>query len=89
MVGTMLAIAAIAFLCGTPTAISPPVTFESPCECRGTHEKGRWAVKNDPSDAPDFQSGRMTRPDLNHCLPLYSSYSLQTDHSVTSDENLS
>jgi hypothetical protein len=42
-------IAAIAFLC---TAASPPVTFESPCECQGNHGEHRWSVKNDPSLPP-------------------------------------
>jgi hypothetical protein len=45
-------IAAVAFVCGTATATSPPVTFESLCSCRDNHGKGRWAVKNDPSTPP-------------------------------------
>src|SRR6266576_4515024 len=45
-------IAAIAFLCSAAAATSPPVTFESPCECRDAHGKARLAVKNDPSTAP-------------------------------------
>ena len=44
-------IAAIAFLC-IAAANSPPVTFESPCECRDNHGKHRWAVKIDPSLPP-------------------------------------
>ena len=43
---------AIAFLCSTAAATSPPVTFESPCECRDNHGKARWSVKNDPSPPP-------------------------------------
>jgi hypothetical protein len=39
-------IAAVAFLCSA-AANSPPVTFESPCECRDAHGKARLAVKND------------------------------------------
>ena len=49
---TTLIIAAIAFLCSTAAATSPPVTFESPCECRDNHGEHRWAVKNDPSTPP-------------------------------------
>jgi len=49
---------AVAFLCAAAT--SPPVTCESPCECRDNHGKGRWAVKNDastpPADASAIQS---------------------------------
>jgi hypothetical protein len=45
-------IAAIAFLCSAAAPTSSPVTFESPCECRDNHGKGRWAVKNDPSLPP-------------------------------------
>jgi hypothetical protein len=48
---TPFTIAAIAFVCGA-AATAPPVTFESPCECRDAHGKGRWAVKNDPSLPP-------------------------------------
>jgi hypothetical protein len=44
-------IAAIAFVCGTASA-APLVTYESPCECRDAHGKGRWSVKNDPSTPP-------------------------------------
>jgi hypothetical protein len=45
-------IAAVAFLCGAEAATSPPVTFESPCECHDNHGEHRWAVKNDPSTPP-------------------------------------
>ena len=45
-------IAAIALLCVTAVAAPPPVTFESPCECRDNHGKGRWAVKTDSSLPP-------------------------------------
>jgi hypothetical protein len=45
-------IAAVAFLCSTAAATSPPVTFESPCECHDNHGEHRWAVKNDPSTPP-------------------------------------
>ena len=47
---TTLTIAAIAFL--SSAATSPPVTSESPCECRDNHGEHRWAVKNDPSTPP-------------------------------------
>jgi hypothetical protein len=43
-------IAAIAFL--SSAAAQPPVTFESPCECRDNHGEFRWTVKNDPSTPP-------------------------------------
>jgi hypothetical protein len=33
-------------------AAAPLVTYESPCECRDNHGKGRWAVKNDSSTPP-------------------------------------
>jgi hypothetical protein len=52
MRATTLIIAAIAFLCSAAAATSPPVTFESPCECRDAHGKARLAVKNDPSTPP-------------------------------------
>src|SRR5438132_8494064 len=45
-------IVAVAFVCGTAEATPPPVTFESPCECRDSHGKHRWSVKNDPSLPP-------------------------------------
>jgi hypothetical protein len=38
-------IAAILFVCGAAAAPAPLVTFESPCECRDNHGKGRWAEK--------------------------------------------
>jgi hypothetical protein len=53
-------IAIIASLYGVAAATTPPVTFESPCECRDNHGKGRWSVKNDssypPTDATAIQS---------------------------------
>jgi hypothetical protein len=45
-------IAAIALLSSAAAATSPPVTFESPCECRDNHGEHRWAVKNDASTPP-------------------------------------
>jgi hypothetical protein len=48
---TAFTIATIASL-SLAAATSPPVTFESACECRDDHGKGRWAVKNDPSLPP-------------------------------------
>jgi len=36
----------------TGAANSPPVTFDSPCECRDAHGKARLAVKSDPSTPP-------------------------------------
>jgi len=45
-------IAAVAFLCSAVAATTPPVTFESPCECRDNHGKARLAVKNDPLTPP-------------------------------------
>jgi len=42
--------AASVFLCIAAT--SPPVIFESPCDCQGNHGEHRWAVKNDPSTPP-------------------------------------
>ncbi len=38
-------IVAVAFLYSAAAAESPPVTFESPCECRDYHGKGRWTAK--------------------------------------------
>jgi hypothetical protein len=46
--------AAVAFFCVAAT--SPPVTFESPCECHDAHGKARLAVKNDPSTPPEDAS---------------------------------
>jgi hypothetical protein len=54
-----LTIAAIAFVCGTAAAV-PIVTYESPCECRDYHGKGRLTEKNDaalpPSDPNTTQA---------------------------------
>jgi len=47
----MFIIAAIAFVCSV-AAPQPPVTFESPCECRDNHGEHRWSVKDDPSLPP-------------------------------------
>jgi len=44
-------IAAIAFVCGTAAA-APLVTYESPCECREYHGKGRLSEKNDAALPP-------------------------------------
>ena len=42
-----------AILCSTSAAApQPPVTFESPCECRDNHGEHRWSVKNDASLPP-------------------------------------
>jgi hypothetical protein len=50
---------AVAFLCSNAAA-APPVTFESPCDCRDNHGEHRWSVKNDsslpPTDASAIQS---------------------------------
>jgi hypothetical protein len=66
---TTLIIAAIASLCSTAATTKPPVTFESPCNCRDNHGKGRWAVKNDPSlpstDASAIQA--VTPSDMFNC----------------------
>ena len=43
-------IVAAAFLCIAGTTL--PVTFESPCECRGAQGKARIAIKNEPSTPP-------------------------------------
>src|SRR5947208_5695933 len=43
---------AVAVLCSAAAARSPPVTFESPCECHDNHGEHRWAVKNDSSTPP-------------------------------------
>jgi hypothetical protein len=43
--------AAIAFVCGTAAA-APLVTYESPCECRDYHGKGRLTEKNDAALPP-------------------------------------
>jgi hypothetical protein len=44
-------IAAIAFVCRTAAA-APLVTYESPCECRDYHGKGRLTEKNDTTLPP-------------------------------------
>lgn len=46
------AIAALAFLSIVAVSCKPPVHFVSPCECRDTRGKGRWAAKTDPSLPP-------------------------------------
>jgi hypothetical protein len=50
---------ALAFVCSTAAA-APLVTYDSPCECRDTHGKHRWAEKNDsdppPTDASAIQA---------------------------------
>src|SRR5262245_33231926 len=48
-------IAAVAFLC-----IAPPVTFESPCECRDNRGKHQWSVKIDSSLPPTNPSAIQT-----------------------------
>jgi hypothetical protein len=41
------------FLCTAAAAApKPPVTFESPCECRDNHGQHRWSVKIDPALPP-------------------------------------
>ena len=45
-------VAAIAVVCSATVAAPPPVTFDSPCECRDNHGEHRRAVKNDPSTPP-------------------------------------
>jgi hypothetical protein len=49
---TRLTIAAVALLWSTAAATPPPVTFESPCDCRDNQGKHRWSVKNDPARPP-------------------------------------
>ena len=44
---------AVAFLCSTAAA-APLVTFESPCECRDYHRKGRLTEKNDAALPPTY-----------------------------------
>ena len=51
MTRTTFTIAAIAFVCGTAAA-APLVTYESPCECRDYHGKGRLPEKNDAALPP-------------------------------------
>jgi hypothetical protein len=57
-------IAAAAFLCIAGT--TPPVTFESRCECRGAQGKGRIAIKNEPSTPPEAANAiqRVTPSDI-------------------------
>ena len=45
-------VAAIAVVCSATVAAPPPVTFDSPCECRDNHGKGRLSAKNDPALPP-------------------------------------
>ena len=53
MTRTTYTVAAIVLVCSTAMAApQPPLTFESPCECRDNHGEHRWAVKNDPSTPP-------------------------------------
>ena len=53
MTRSTFTIAVIVLVCGTLLAApQPPVTFESPCECRDNHGEHRWSVKNDPSLPP-------------------------------------
>jgi len=52
MMRATFAVTAVVLLYCMAAATSPPVTFESPCECRDNHGEHRWAVKNDPSTPP-------------------------------------
>ena len=62
-------IAAVAFLC-IAAANSPPVTFESPCECRDNHGKHRWSAKIDPSLPPrDANAIQSVTPSDVHSWP--------------------
>jgi hypothetical protein len=47
-----LTITAIASLCSAAAGTSPPVTFDSPCECHDNHGKARLSAKNDSSTPP-------------------------------------
>ncbi|OLA99126.1 MAG: hypothetical protein AUH08_12455 [Verrucomicrobia bacterium 13_2_20CM_54_12] len=49
--GQTFRIAAVAFVC-IAAENSPPVTFESPCECQDNHGQHRWSVEIDPSLPP-------------------------------------
>jgi hypothetical protein len=49
MMRTTFTVVAVVIAC---IAAAPPVTFESPCECRDAHGKARLAVKNDSSTPP-------------------------------------
>src|SRR5947207_9822512 len=62
---------AVALIYGTAgVQPQPPVTFESPCECRGNHGKNRWAVKNDPSTLPaDASAIQSVTPSAMHGWP--------------------
>jgi hypothetical protein len=51
MIRSAFIFATVAFLWSTAAA-SPPVTFESPCQCHDNHGEHRWSVKNDPSLPP-------------------------------------
>ena len=51
MMRVTFTVATLAFLC-CAAAATPPVTFESPCECHDNHGKHRWSVKIDPSLPP-------------------------------------
>jgi hypothetical protein len=57
--------AAIAFVCGTAAA-APLVTYESPCECRDYHGKGRLTEKNDAALPP-------TDPNAIQATPVWPS----------------
>ena len=49
--GITFTVAAMAFVCGTAAA-APLVTYDSPCECRDYHGKGRLTEKNDATLPP-------------------------------------
>jgi hypothetical protein len=51
---TTLIIAAALY--SAAAATPPAIVVVSPCECQRAHGKGRWAVKNDPSLAPNDAS---------------------------------
>src|SRR4029077_18859025 len=57
-------IVAAEFLCIAAT--TPPVTFESPCECRGAQGRARIAIKNEPSTPPEGANAiqRLTPSDI-------------------------
>jgi hypothetical protein len=50
---------AVAVLCSTAAAATL-VTYDSPCECRESHGKHRWAEKNDPALPPSDASAIQT-----------------------------
>ena len=58
---TAFTIAAIASL-SVAAATSPPVTFESPCECQGNHGEHRWSVKAHPATPPTDASAIKSVP---------------------------